>query len=154
MHPDDSEMDVANRVLLADTVINLLCPQCQASVPGDAVVCPHCGRTMPDAEGVPDIVRRLRLALGAQFEVIRLVGRGGVAEVYEEHDTELRRRLAVKVVHTDIEWSPHMATRFKQEARAIAQLSHPHTVPILSLIHISEPTRLLSISYAVFCLKK
>jgi serine/threonine protein kinase len=123
-------MDVAERVLLADTVNNLLCPQCQASVPGDAVLCPHCGRTMPDAEGVPAIVRRLRLALGAQFEVIRLVGRGGFAEVYEVHDTELRRRLAVKVLRTDIEWSPDMATRFKQEARAIAQLSHPHTVPI------------------------
>jgi hypothetical protein len=76
------------------------------------------------------MVRRLRLALGSQFEVIRLVGRGGFAEVYEVEDTELRRRLAVKVLRTDIAWGPEMATRFKQEARAIAQLSHPHTVPI------------------------
>jgi serine/threonine-protein kinase len=79
---------------------------------------------------LPAMVRRLRRALGAQFEVIRLIGRGGFAEVYEVEDTELRRRLAVKVLRTDLGWGPEMATRFKQEARAIAQLSHPHTVPI------------------------
>ncbi len=130
MHPEDSEMDVADRVLLTDTVTESLCAHCQTPVPGDAAACPHCGRAMASVAGIPDIVRRLRLALGPQFEVIRLVGRGGFAEVYEVEDTELRRRLAVKVLRTDIEWGPDMATRFKQEARAIAQLSHPHTVPI------------------------
>jgi hypothetical protein len=62
--------------------------------------------------------------------VERLVGRGGFAEVYEVRDTELERRLAVKVLRTDIAWSGSMFTRFKQEARALAQLSHPHTVPV------------------------
>jgi serine/threonine protein kinase len=123
-------MDVPDRVLLADTVNATLCEQCQAPLPGGAAACPQCGRAVAHEAGLPDMVRRLRLALGSQFEVIRLVGRGGFAEVYEVRDTELRRRLAVKVLRTDIEWSPDMATRFKQEARAIAQLSHPHTVPI------------------------
>jgi serine/threonine protein kinase len=123
-------MDVPDRVLLADTVNAILCEQCQAPLPGGAAACPQCGHAVAVVTGLPEIVRRLRLALGAQFEVVRLVGRGGFAEVYEVQDTELRRRLAVKVLRTDIEWSPDMATRFKQEARAIAQLSHPHTVPI------------------------
>ena len=129
-HPVDSEMDVTDRVLLADKEVAIRCANCQAPLPGGAEVCPQCGQDVGTAVGVPDIVRRLRLALGPQFEVIRLVGRGGFAEVYEVQDTELRRRLAVKVLRTDIDWSPDMATRFKQEARAIAQLSHPHTVPI------------------------
>ncbi|HET9603345.1 MAG TPA: serine/threonine-protein kinase [Gemmatimonadales bacterium] len=119
-----------DRVLLADTVNAILCEQCQAPLPGGAAACPQCGHAVAREAGLPEIVRRLRLALGSQFEVVRLVGRGGFAEVYEVRDTELRRRLAVKVLRTDIEWSPDMATRFKQEARAIAQLSHPHTVPI------------------------
>jgi serine/threonine protein kinase len=123
-------MDVPDRVLLADTVNAILCEQCQAPLPGGAAACPQCGHAVAREAGLPEIVRRLRLALGSQFEVVRLVGRGGFAEVYEVRDTELRRRLAVKVLRTDIEWSPDMATRFKQEARAIAQLSHPHTVPI------------------------
>ncbi len=123
-------MDVPDRVLLADTVNAILCEHCQTPLPSGAAACPQCGHAVAVDPGLPEIVRRLRLALGTQFEVVRLVGRGGFAEVYEVQDTELRRRLAVKVLRTDIEWSPDMATRFKQEARAIAQLSHPHTVPI------------------------
>ncbi len=75
-------------------------------------------------------MEQLRRALGPQFVVVRLVGRGGFAEVYEVLDTELERRLAVKVLRTDIDWSERMFTRFKQEARSLAQLSHPHTVPV------------------------
>jgi hypothetical protein len=77
-----------------------------------------------------ETVRRLKAALGPQFEVVRLFGRGGFAEVYEVRDTELERRLAVKVLRADMAWTPGMLARFKQEARAVAQLSHPNTVPI------------------------
>ena len=94
--------------------------------------CPHCGADLQPsfAELSTPVAEQLRRALGPQFVVERLVGRGGFAEVYEVRDTELRRRLAVKVLRTDIDWSERMFTRFKQEARALAQLSHPHTVPV------------------------
>jgi hypothetical protein len=62
--------------------------------------------------------------------VVRLLGRGGFAEVYEVRDEDLQRRLAVKVLRADIPWSPAILARFKQEARAIARLSHPNTLPI------------------------
>lgn len=45
-------------------------------------------------------------------------------------DEDLQRRLAVKVLRADLPWSPATLTRFKQEARAIARLSHPNTLPI------------------------
>jgi hypothetical protein len=72
----------------------------------------------------------LARALGPQYRVVRLLGRGGFAEVYEVRDEDLQRRLAVKLLRTDIPWSSATLARFKQEARAIAQLSHPHTLPI------------------------
>jgi hypothetical protein len=62
--------------------------------------------------------------------VVRLLGRGGFAEVYEVRDEELQRRLAVKVLRADIPWSSATLVRFKQETRAIARLSHPNTLPI------------------------
>jgi hypothetical protein len=77
-----------------------------------------------------ETVRRLKAALGRQFEVVRLFGRGGFAEIYEIRDTELERRLAVKVLRADVAWTPGMLQRFKQEARSVAQLTHPNTVPI------------------------
>jgi serine/threonine protein kinase len=72
----------------------------------------------------------LARALGRQYRVVRLLGRGGFAEVYEVRDEDLQRRLAVKVLRADIPWSPATLARFKQEARAIARLSHPNTLPI------------------------
>jgi hypothetical protein len=68
--------------------------------------------------------------LGRQYRVVRLLGRGGFAEVYEVCDEDLQRRLAVKVLRADIPWNPATLARFKQEARAIARLSHPNTLPI------------------------
>ncbi|MGN6390822.1 MAG: serine/threonine-protein kinase [Gemmatimonadales bacterium] len=62
--------------------------------------------------------------------MVRLLGRGGFAEVYEVRDEDLQRRLAVKVLRSDLPWSAATLSRFKQEARAIARLSHPNTLPI------------------------
>jgi Protein kinase domain len=77
-----------------------------------------------------DSIDRLRRALGAQYEVRGLLGRGGFAEVYEVWDRELERRLALKVLRPDIAWTSGMLQRFKQETRAIARLQHPHILPI------------------------
>ncbi len=50
--------------------------------------------------------------------------------MYEIIDTVLQRRLAVKVLRADLPWGPGTLNRFKQEARAIARLNHPNTLPI------------------------
>ena len=81
----------------------------------------------PTDSGVLD---RLGRALGRQYRVVRLIGRGGFAEVYEVVDSDLQRRLAVKVLRSDLPWTAATIARFKQEARAIARLNHPNTVPI------------------------
>jgi protein kinase-like protein len=79
---------------------------------------------------VPDRGPVLARALGRQYRVVRLLGRGGFAEVYEVRDEDLQRRLAAKVLRSDLPWSPATLARFKQEARAIARLNHPNTLPI------------------------
>jgi len=78
----------------------------------------------------PDQGPALARALGRQYRVVRLLGRGGFAEVYEVRDEDLQRRLAAKVLRADIPWSRATLARFKQEARAIARLNHPNTLPI------------------------
>jgi serine/threonine protein kinase len=83
---------------------------------------------------VPDIAvsvrERLAKALGPKFEVRGTLGKGGFAEVFEVFDTDLHRRLAVKVLHPDIAWTGGMLERFKQEARTLARLDHPNILPI------------------------
>ncbi|HUL03380.1 MAG TPA: serine/threonine-protein kinase [Gemmatimonadales bacterium] len=73
---------------------------------------------------------RLARALGSKYEVRRLVGQGGFAEVYEVGDLDLDRRLACKVLHPEIAWTPGMIARFRQEAKALARLQHPAILPI------------------------
>ncbi len=77
-----------------------------------------------------DLERLLGQALGPEYDVRGLLGRGGFAEVYEVWDRALERRLAVKVLRPDVAWTSGMLARFRQEARAVARLTHPNILPI------------------------
>jgi hypothetical protein len=112
------------------------CPTCQTSVPESALFCPQCGtRTgLGDSRVEPgagsDVPSRLARALADKYQVRRLLGEGGFAQVYEVWDTDLQRRLAVKVLKPDIAWSSGMLDRFRQECRSIARLTHPNILAI------------------------
>ena len=124
----------------------LVCSVCRSPIPENEPHCPQCGRhglavVVSDApapdQPVPaergheaELRERLEAALGPQFAVGGLLGRGGFAEVYQVRDSDLQRELAVKVLRSDLAWTSGMMQRFKQEARAIARLAHPHIVPI------------------------
>jgi serine/threonine-protein kinase len=78
----------------------------------------------------PETSARLAQALSAKYEVRRLVGQGGFAEVYEVWDKDLERRLAVKVLRPDVAWTAGTIERFQRETRAAARLEHPNILPI------------------------
>ena len=78
----------------------------------------------------PTTSAKLAKALGAKYEVKKLVGQGGFAEVYEIWDKDLERRLAVKVLRPDVAWTAGTIERFQRETRAAAKLEHPNILPI------------------------
>ncbi len=112
------------------------CPTCRTPLPGSALFCPACGsRTgVGDSRAAEeprlDIQARLTRAIGPKYDVRRLLGEGGFAQVFEVFDTDLQRRLAVKVLKPDLAWSAGMLERFRQECRSIARLSHPNILAI------------------------
>ena len=67
--------------------------------------------------------------LASRYRLVRLLGRGGMAEVYEANDGALGRRVAVKVFRgeTDIETSQ---ARQQLEIQALARLQHPNIVAV------------------------
>src|SRR3954468_14597243 len=71
----------------------------------------------------------LSAALGSQYEVVRLLGRGGMGVVYLAREPFLDREVAVKVLPADLA-SGNARDRFLREARTAARLSHPHIVPL------------------------
>ena len=85
---------------------------------------------MPDAISTEGTLPRLQRALGPKYEVRRVVGSGGFAEVYEVWDKDLERRLAVKVLRPDVAWTAGTLERFQRETRAAAKLEHPNILPI------------------------
>ena len=67
------------------------------------------------------------------FEIERLLGRGGMAEVFLARQTALNRPVALKVLRQNSEAQAAALVRFEQEARLIAQLSHPNIVGIYDI---------------------
>jgi serine/threonine-protein kinase len=70
--------------------------------------------------------------LGA-FEILDLVGAGGMGEVYRARDTHLDRLVAVKVISSELAIDPRGRERFEREARTISKLTHPHICTVYSV---------------------
>jgi uncharacterized RDD family membrane protein YckC len=64
------------------------------------------------------------------FQLVRLLGRGGMGAVYQGTDLSLDRPVAIKVLAIDIAHDPEIVERFEREARAQARLRHPNVAQI------------------------
>ena len=64
------------------------------------------------------------------FKILRLVGQGGMGEVYLARDVKLGRKVALKRIHPDVFGSREVIDRFLHEARVTARFNHPHIVTI------------------------
>ena len=60
------------------------------------------------------------------YELLSLLGKGGMGEVYRARDTRLDRTVAIKVLPQHLSSNPQRRQRFEREARAVSALSHPH----------------------------
>jgi serine/threonine protein kinase len=74
----------------------------------------------------------LERAIGFQYEIIRLLGRGGMGAVYHAHERALDRPVAIKVLPPDVALTADGRERFLREARTAARLTHPNIVPLLT----------------------
>ncbi|HUY64665.1 MAG TPA: Stk1 family PASTA domain-containing Ser/Thr kinase [Acidimicrobiales bacterium] len=68
--------------------------------------------------------------LSGRYELAHLVARGGMAEVYRAHDRLLDRPVALKVLFPELSVDRSFVERFRREAQAAANLSHPNIVPV------------------------
>ncbi len=66
-----------------------------------------------------------------RYELEELVGTGGMSSVYRAHDRLLERKVALKVLHPHFGADEEYVERFRREARAVAQLSHPNLVTVI-----------------------
>jgi serine/threonine-protein kinase len=106
-----------------------VCPTCGARYPADFRVCPRDATPLTDAPDDEDpFVGHL---LDGSYEVLRVIGEGGMGRVYEARHTRLHtKRFAVKLLHHELARQPEVVTRFQREAEAASVLTHPNVVGV------------------------
>ena len=77
--------------------------------------------------------KRLRRALGDDYELLTQIGRGGFGRVYRARDLHLERIVALKVLEPVLTQDPAAVERFRREAQLAARLRHPHVVDIYEI---------------------
>jgi serine/threonine-protein kinase len=78
---------------------------------------------------VGELTSRIRSSLADRYEVEREIGRGGMSMVYLAHDLKHHRKVAIKVLRPELSASL-FAERFLREIEIIANLNHPHVLPM------------------------
>ncbi|MGB8166904.1 MAG: bifunctional serine/threonine-protein kinase/formylglycine-generating enzyme family protein [Chthoniobacteraceae bacterium] len=73
-----------------------------------------------------------------EYEVLGLLGRGGMGAVYKARQIELDRVVAVKLLPLEVSADRDFADRFRREARAMAKMSHPHIITVYDFGTTSE----------------
>src|ERR1039457_183983 len=75
-----------------------------------------------------------------RYEVIRFIAKGGMGEVYEVEDRELKTRVALKTVTLSPVLSAHLMIQFKREIQLARKVTHPNVCRVYDLGHHSHPT--------------
>jgi eukaryotic-like serine/threonine-protein kinase len=73
----------------------------------------------------PGITFAVGRRVGA-YELVALLGAGGMGEVYRARDTRLARDVAIKILPPAFKHDPERIARFEREAQMLAALKHPH----------------------------
>ncbi len=71
-----------------------------------------------------------REILGGQYQVLEKIGTGGMGSVYKASQPAMNRMVAIKILHPKLANRKDLTSRFRREARAMSQLSHPNTVKV------------------------
>src|SRR6058998_2793799 len=112
------------------------CIHCHTPLPENSRYCFACGADVSGGDAAPstssvDVLReRLQRLIEGQYQIERLLGKGGMAAVFLAHDLTLEREVAIKVLPPDVAQDDQLVRRFQQEAKTAAKLDHPNIIPI------------------------
>jgi serine/threonine-protein kinase len=136
--PQSGQTSPGVQPLVDPAALTRRCTACNERYPADFLVCPRDATPLTDEGGdnVDPLVGKL---IGETYQIVRVVGEGGMGRVYEARHLRLReRRFAVKTLHADLAKNPEMAARFLREAESASSISHPNVVDVFDVHHLPD----------------
>jgi tetratricopeptide (TPR) repeat protein/predicted Ser/Thr protein kinase len=134
------------------------CPVCAAQNPAAASQCGKCHTPLPGSASEETLNERgapedwsvagsskisapaaapdtldIGTVLAARYEILQLIGRGGMGAVYKARDKELDRIVALKLIRPELAKNPQILRRFKQELILARQVTHKNVIRIFDL---------------------
>ncbi len=131
----------------------MVCPQCNYANSDTSVTCAKCATPLPLSEQtlatggqgwsapVGDVVLSAAAlgqldpgtVLGGRYDIVRMLGQGGMGAVYQAYDRELERQVALKLIRSELAANPEILKRFKQELILARQITHKNVIRIFDL---------------------
>ncbi len=126
------------------------CPQCGRKYPADQEECPECGITLPSSTpppgetlpgdtmpgGVPprgEEALAPGTVLGGRYEILEVIGEGGMGWVYKARDREIDRTIAIKLIRRELARDETMIKRFRQEIVLARNVTHKNVLRIYDI---------------------
>jgi len=109
------------------------CTKCGVSLTGAAAPAKTTGSGGTEAESNERLRLRLQEGIGDRYQLLELLGRGGMGVVFRARELSLDREVALKVLALDPQLAPDAFERFEREAKLAARLDHPNIVPIYAV---------------------
>jgi serine/threonine protein kinase/Flp pilus assembly protein TadD len=109
------------------------CPKCKTDNPGESVFCAKCGTQIKENEEKPLPTQtieapREELTTGSTFagryQIIEELGKGGMGKVYKAHDTEIKEKIALKLIKPEISVDKKTIERFQNELKFARKIGH------------------------------
>jgi len=118
-----------------------VCSHCATPLPDGSQFCSQCGTPVPgrkseDPTFTPqgrEIYQRLKEATEGKYEIVRELGRGGMAVVFLGYQKSLDREVAIKVLLPLLGYDPEIVERFTREARTQGRLDHPNIIQVYEI---------------------
>ncbi|HET8933773.1 MAG TPA: serine/threonine-protein kinase [Polyangiales bacterium] len=114
------------------------CPTCGERYPSDFRHCPRDATQLVE-QSAEESDPLIGVVLADTYQILRMIGEGGMGRVYEARHTRLTsKRLAIKVLHADLSRQPQVVGRFLREAEATGALQHPNIVGVLDVNELPD----------------
>jgi len=113
-----------------------VCATCHNRYPKEFRVCPQDATELTEASDDDALIGAV---LSGSYQVLRLIGEGGMGRVYEARHIRLTgKRFAIKLLLDEFAHQPELLTRFEREAQSAATIDHPNVVEVVDVCRLDD----------------